>query len=160
MLTIFDLERGIELSRWHPEPGWASIYDFAADGTHVVLSYRDGASARYSLTGDFLDRPSWLEGGVRNGNPRIIELVLNEAPRPLSPDLAGRLIEGADMAFKNGLPDDKRTRAWALKLKAMCFDAIDDRASALAYYEKATDLDPACGAKRRSSQLRKALGRE
>ena len=157
VLTLFDLTHATEIARWRPESGWANTYDFSDDGQYVLLSNREGPPLRYTFSGEFVDRTLWVEAGLDRGDLFILGLVLKEThPKPQG-DFARQLVASADKALGNIQPDDDRTRAWALKLKATCLDGLEDFSAALACYEQALLLDPKLGVKRRIEQLRKKL---
>jgi len=157
VLTIFDLEKGLEVVSWRPESGWANGYDFSDDGQHIFLSYQQGPPLRYTLAGDFLDRSLWVESALDRGDLYMIDRVIKEThPKPQGA-FARRLIESADKALLAVRSDDPRTRAWALKLKGTCLDGLEEYPAALACYEQGLALDPKLGVKRRIDQLRKKL---
>lgn len=157
VLTLFDLDRAVEIASWPPESGWATGYDFSADGAYVLLTYNQGPPLRYALTGEFVDRSLWIESSLDRGDLYMIQRVIKEThPKPEGA-FARRLVDCINKGLVAVCADDPRTRAFGLKLKATCLDGLEDWTSALANYEEALALDPKLGVKRRIEQLRKKL---
>lgn len=157
VLTIFDLEKAVEVARWRPESGWANAYDFSADGVHILLIYKYGPPLRYTLSGEFVDRELWVQSSLDRGDLYMLQRVIKESNTNPEGEFARRLIACADKGLAAIPTDDSRTRAFGLKLKAICFDGLEDWRSALAAYEEALALDSKIGVKRRVEQLRKKL---
>lgn len=159
VLAVFDLIKGAEIARWIPESGWAQSYEFPEDGLTVRLCYPGGASFAYSLQGAFVDRDHWIQWSLSEGNLVVIERLLDEAGKTPSAALAGRLIEGIDVALAACHPGDGHARSWAFKLRGICLEAVGNALEALRFYEEALRLDPKIGIKRRADALRKALSK-
>ena len=157
VLAIFDLEKGSEIARWQPESGWASRYTFSDEGTHILLGYNQGPPLRYTLAGDFVDRALRIDSSLARGDLTMIQRVIKEThPKPQGA-FAQRLVACIDIGLAAVPANDPRTRAFGLKLKAICFDGLEDWRAALAAYDAALALDPKLGVKRRIEQLRKNL---
>lgn len=158
VLTVFDLEAGVEIARWIPESGWAESYAFPEDGLTLRLCYSGGTSFAYSLQGTFLDRDRWIDWSLSKGDLSVVEKLLKESDKKPSADLAARLIAGIDTALATRRPGNEHTRAWAYKLRGTCLEAQGKPSEALQCYESALQLDAKIGVKRRADALRKMLG--
>ena len=157
VLTIFDLQKGRELSRWMPESGLANSYSFSPG--IIALSYPDGPAWQYSLTGEFLDREKWLDHGLAIGDFRIIETMLKEIPKPISEETVKRLVAGCDIGLRTPHYRDPAWQVIGLRLKGESFDGAGKLSDALQCYEKALTQNPKVGVKRRASQLQKQLSK-
>lgn len=157
VLTIFDLEKAVDVARWRPESGWARAYEFSADGAHILLTYNEGPPLRYTLSGMFIDRGLWIESRLSRGDLYMVQRLIKETPTTPEGEFACRLIACVDKGLAAVRADDPKTRAFGLKLKAICLDGLEDWTAALAAYEEALALDPKVGVKRRSEQLRNKL---
>jgi len=71
--------------------------------------------------------------------------------------LADQPIASIDVGLRKSQSKDDRTRAWALKLRGLCWESKASFAEALNCYDEALALDAKVGVKRRADQLRKAL---
>lgn len=157
MLTLFDLDKAVEIASWHPESGWATGYNFSVDGAHLSLTYNQGPPLLYTSAGEFVDRPLWIESSLDRGDLYMVQRVIKEThPRPEGA-FAQRLVGCIDKGLAAVRADDLRTRAFGLKLKATCLDGLEDWTVALTIYEEALALDPKLGVKRRIEQLRRKL---
>ena len=157
-LTIFDLCAGIELGSCVPESGWAQSYEFSDDDHTLRLGYRDGDSFAYSLQGEFIDRENWIQRSLAKGDLYLISRLLHDHSNAPPPELASRLLAGIQKGLETQRGDDPRARAWALKLRGLCLEAVDRPREALVSYDEALSLDPKVGVKRRAAQLRGTLG--
>lgn len=157
ILTVFDLGAGTEIASWMPDSGWASRYDFPADGETISLENQDGSVCLYSLYGEFLNRHAWTETQSRGGNLYILANLLKDTGSDLSAETAALILDGVEAALS--APNfDERQRAFALKIRGSCLETQNELEDALASYDEALALDPKIGLKRRAEQLRKHLG--
>lgn len=159
VFATFDLARGTEIARWHPESGWPSKIDFPVGKETVQLTDPHLGAFRYSLTGAFLDRQLWQEaclGSEHHWYPlRMAESLIEEANGKPSSELALKLIPHLDRVLAN--IDDKFSKARVLRARGTCQEATGALASAIDAYEKALTLDPKVGVKRRLTQLKKTV---
>ncbi|MDE3021537.1 MAG: hypothetical protein KGI54_06715 [Pseudomonadota bacterium] len=160
VLTIFDLQAGKEYSRWRAESGWPEGYEFSEDGSRVSLTVRGIGKFAYSLDGAFLDRQAWFDAGIASGQMQIIASLLRETGDVPNADKLRKAIGGIDAALANPRNSDSRTQAYALRLKAECYDKLGALTEALANYDAALSKDSKIGAKRRAAQIRKVLSKE
>lgn len=162
-LVMFDLTSAAELGKWMPASGWADFYEFPDDST-ILLGYRNLGTFRYSQTGTFLDREAWQDAQLRKGQHgatlAMVDRLVKEADGKPSAELAARLIKGVDRALTQMGSTDGRMQAWAMKLRGICLEPQGALHEALACYEKALELDPKIGVRRRAEQLRKSLKAE
>lgn len=157
ILTIFNLDRGKEHARWSAESGWPDGYEFAENENKIFLVSRDLGKFAYSLDGEFLDRQTWQDAGIANGNVYIIANALQQMGDTPLPNVLTRMITGLDIALKKPHNSDTYSQAHILRLKGECHDKLSDWKSALECYEAALALNDKVGAKRRVSQIRKAV---
>jgi len=156
-LFVFDLTTGTEVACWAPESGWANGYRFYADGQMITLTYPDGGAYRYGITGEFLDRSLWFSVRLQTGHIYVVQRVLAEAGNNPAPELIQMLLPAIDKAMETFHPVQGTLRAFALRLRGECFEAIAEPAKALAAYEEALALDPKAGVKRKAAQLRRIV---
>jgi hypothetical protein len=109
ILAVFDLISGTEVASWRPESGWATFYEFPADGQTVRLGYADGSAFSYAIDGEFLDRVRWAEAELNKGNLFVVERFVKAADATASPELMRRLIGSIDRALSTTRPDEDRT---------------------------------------------------
>lgn len=156
-LVLFNLRAGVETACVTPPSGWARDYAFEPAG-QVLLGYDDDQVFAYGLDGAFLDEARWTDHRLARGDLYLVDRILRDAGGPPSRDLAHRCLAAVDL----GLAGEEataypRTRAFGLKLRGICLEALDRAAEAVAAYEQAMAADPKTGVKRRAEQLRKAL---
>ena len=156
-LFLSDLAQGTELCSWAPESGWANGYAFAPDGQTLTLTYAQVGAFRYSFTGEFLDRTLWLSAGLQKGDLYIVRSLLDEAGDRPSPELIRLLLPAIETGMKTIHPVQGKTRAFTLKMRGQCYEAIAEPGKALEAYTEALTLDPKVGVKRRADQLRKVV---
>lgn len=157
ILTVFDLVSLTEVASWRPESGWANFYEFPAGGRTIRLGYPTGGGFDYSISGDFIGRERWIDTQLESGNLMLVETLLKEAGEDPPLGLVERLIASIVTTLRSGSRADNRTKAWALKLLGMCYEAKSSPTQALTAYEQALSLDPKIGVKRRAQQLRTAF---
>jgi len=154
-LFVFDLASGAEAHSWAPESGWANTYEFSADGQTVALGYAQMGAFRYTLAGEFIDRSLWLSASLRKGDLYTVQRLLAEVDGKPSPELVRLLLPAIETGMKALHATQGKVKAFALKLRGQCYDALGDTAPALAAFTEALALDPKVGVKRRAEQLRK-----
>ena len=159
-LTIFDLGAGVELGSRIPESGWAQSYEFSVDGRTLRLKYHDGDSFAYSLRGNFIDRETWIQRSLAKGDLYLISQLLHSYSNAPPSEFASRLLAGIENGLGSQRRDDPRARAWALKLRGLCLEAMSESREALTSYDEALSLDPKVGVKRRAERLRGDLRRQ
>jgi hypothetical protein len=135
----------------------ANGYAFAADGQTLTLTYAQDGAYRYNVAGEFLDRTLWLSAGLQKGDLYIVRRLLDEAGERPSPELIRLLLPAIVTGMKAIHPVQGKTRAFALKMRGQCYEAIADPGKALEAYTEALKLDPKVGVKRRADQLRKVV---
>ena len=159
ILTVFDLVEGRELARWRPESGWANGYEFSEDGERILLMNPQRSKLAYTLSGGFIDRQKWTDEALARGDVYVVERVLDEAGEHPSAELLKRLIASVDIGLKIAGDVAPGMRAYMLRMKGRCLDALGEPAAALECFDAALSLNPKVGAKRRADQIRKILGR-
>jgi tetratricopeptide (TPR) repeat protein len=162
VLAVFDLSAGLELARWYAESGWPNSYEFSEDGKTVGLGCKGVGTFRYSLTGDFIDREIWIEAALTKGEYwttiLMVESLIKAAGKDVSAELASKLISSLVRIDSQFGSADTQWRPLALKLRGACLEASGAPAEALACYERALELNPKIGVKRRANQLKKQRG--
>jgi tetratricopeptide (TPR) repeat protein len=162
ILAVFDLSAGQEVARWQAESGWPNWYEFSADGKTIGLGYKELGAFRYSLTGDFIDRDIWVETCLAKGQYGttilMVESLIKAAGKELPAKLASKLISSLDRFAPQFGTADPQWRALALKLRGIRLEASGAVAEALGCYERALELNPKIGVKRRAHQLKEQQG--
>lgn len=154
-LTIFDLDKGVEVACFAPPSGWASAYSFPTDGQTVELHYRDRGQYAYRLNGEFIDRQKWIDDGLRAGDLYLIESLFADCGRKPREEMARHFLEAVKAGLLAKRNADPRTQARLIRIAGECFDSQGAADLALTWYDKALALDPKIGVKRRASALRK-----
>ena len=161
-LAVFDLSAGREVAHWQAESGWPNSYEFSEDGKTLGLGYKGLGTFRYSLTGDFIDRDIWIKACLTKGEYGttilMVESLIKAEGKELPAELASKLISPLDRIDLQFGTADPQWRALALKLRGMCLEAFGAPAKALGCYERALELDPKIGVKRRADRLKKREG--
>lgn len=155
VLALFDLAARRELARFIPQSGWAQSYEFADDGSAVMLCYPDGGRFCYAMDGTFTDRPAWIDWSLKRGNLFVINMLIDEAGGSPEMALGQKLLAATDVALADKA--QQNNRAWTLKLRGICLEATGEFEAALACYDGATALDAKAGVKRRARALRTRL---
>lgn len=151
ILSVFDLDQRQIIAEWTAESGWANAYGFPG-GEVVSLLRHERATLRYSLRGDFIDRPRWFEDEVARGSLYVIRKALEEGE-----DRSGRSIPHLRAGVHAALAsDDKRFVADAWRLLGEIEEAAGDEGAALIAYDKALAVNPRIGVAKRATKLRKA----
>lgn len=156
-LFVFDLAKGLELCSWVAESGWANGYVIAPDGQTLTLTYAQGGAFRYSIHGEFLDRTLWLSAGLQKGDLYMVRRLLDEAGDRPSPELIQLLLPAIELGMNTIHSTQGKVRAFALKMRGQCYEAIAEPRKALEAYTEALALEPKVGVKRRADQLRKIV---
>jgi hypothetical protein len=151
VLCVFDLERGAEFASWVPESGWAKGYDFPG-GERIRMLRGDRPPLDYSLTGEFLDRRSWIEDEVRRGTLYVIRKALAEGATA-----TGLTHDDLRLGARRALTDgDERFKAEAWRLLGEVEESVADIGRALEAYDRALAVNPKVGVAKRAAALRKA----
>ena len=157
VLTIFDLIRGVERSRFRAESGWPNTYHFDADQDLVRLGYpNDRGEFAYTLDGGFLDRERWLEARLQQGDLYTARRIFTEAGGRPDRELVARLLVAVDRGLAHQTWRDERSQAFGWRLRGELLEATGSVAAAVACYESALGFDPKVGVKRRLDQLKRA----
>lgn len=157
VLVVFDLVEGREVAAWQPLSGWAGSYRFADDGESIELVYPEGASARYSLSGVFLNEDAWATAQIATGNLWVIERALKQIAQGTSDVGRDVVMTGLNNAVSKAW--DERSRAKALRLRGEVHEAEGELTEALRDYDEALQNDAAVGVKRKAANLRKTLAK-
>lgn len=156
-LIFFDLIKRESSWAVPPEPGWAGRYEFDDANQILHLIYRAGQSYRYSYAGAFLDAEK-LETNLLNSDLpyevlRAVEDKLDSGT--ITTGEYPKLIDYLEAAL-NKTPDSDTKSSIYRRLGEMHY-ALEDRAKAVNYLEKALKLNPRVGAKRLLGKIKKEM---
>lgn len=156
ILAVFDLVAGTEISAFSAESGWANDYEFPPGSGTVRLHYaNNGGAYGYTLTGEFIEREKWIAARLKSGDLYVVKRSMEEVGNRPDPDLAKRLIASVDVGLRSQNWQDDRSQAFGWRLRGEILEATGAVVEALKCYEKALELNPKIGIKRRAEQLKK-----
>jgi hypothetical protein len=151
-LFLFDIENPGRYSSFEPESGWADEYEFCESERIIILLY-EGVGYRYSFDGDFFDQELYENDYVENASADtsvfIVRDRIKDTPKESLPELMALL----SRALKDESSMRRPTLALAYKLKGVLLEAMDDTGQAILAYQRALDLDPKIGVKKKLNQL-------
>jgi tetratricopeptide (TPR) repeat protein len=157
-LFLFDLASTTQLFAAPPGAGWTMDYSIDESRVEVIAHIRELGSFRYAANGDFLDQNALEEASLAKGDySTIIQTAAAILHR--SDVLPGRLQEAllaVQRARRSGADGDPGWKATALKVQGLTHEALGETAEAMTLYQRALDVNPKIGLKRRLAALQKA----
>jgi tetratricopeptide (TPR) repeat protein len=162
LLSLFDLTNGALLWSVHPESGWGDSYVFDQTNQTVSLVVREIGEFRYSLSsGQFLDSESLREGKLSSGSGFEVQTIAEQARESLTSESTKNEIDEAIALFNTSLDRGLSEYPWQAARAWRSIGEIEelrgDLSEAVLAYEKAIDLDPKVGVKRRLGILKAKL---
>ena len=151
ILTVFDLEAGIELARWSAESGWANGYEFPDGGQRIRMLRHERPPLEYSLAGEFFDRRLWLQDEVARGTLYALRKALAEGEAA-----TGVSVEALRQGTKRLIAEDERFQAEGWRLLGEIEESVGNPIGALQAYDRALGFNPKIGVAKRAAALRKA----
>lgn len=154
MLVVFDVRTRVRLAAFTPRAGWGQEYIFAPDRIGVVNG--EQGTFWYDFDGVLLNPEAWVQH--RDDSPngfRMLEHAqasLESAPRPLSEADAKSILETAAAAGEQ-LERWPRYAAKAERLRGEVAEERGDASAAIQHFQRALQLDPRCGVKKRLAAL-------
>jgi len=156
-LIFFDLIKREATWAIPAEPGWASDYEFDDVNKILNLVYRGGQSYRYTYAGEFLDAEK-LETNLLNSNSPY-DVLRAVGDKLDSGDITTgeypKLIGYLEAALSKSPEPDAKSSIYR-RLGEMYY-ALEGRAEAIDYLEKALKLNPRVGAKRLLGKIKKEM---
>ena len=160
VLAFFDIETGALLWKKIPKSGWADSYDFDCEKKYLYLGYRDEGKFRYDFDGKFLDKEKWETEQIENASAFELSNMAKNQFKEIDDDLtvkdAKEILSLLRKAFKKGLDEDPNEKANAYRTAGEVNEAMGQTDNAIKYYEKAIELNPKVGVKRRLGALKKS----
>jgi hypothetical protein len=157
-LMVFDLREQRLIAQWVPDTGWAERYTFEPALGQIGLVYPNGTTVTYTLKGQCLDRGAWEQAQVASGSGfMVLDLAqrkLLALPTPAPPEVTAEIHALLDSAWDR-LAEYPAFRAKVERFRGELAEACGDPAIAIAAYQRALQLDPQVGVKRRLVSLLK-----
>ena len=160
-LTVFEIEKNIELFSIHPPTGWADEYMFAEDIPQLGVVINKIGTFRYDIKGNFIDSKKFDAARLRCDRYDVVLLAAEEivkAPE-LNDQLASAALEATIRALALGAEKDQGWKAVALKIQGLAHDFLRNNEASIAAFDEALRINPKIGIKRKVDALRKKLVR-
>ena len=161
MLFFFDVASGQLLWKKEPETGWASSYEFDVANRLLFLCYEGIGKYRYTFEGQCLDEERWrIESRAKRlQNPSGYDLVYI-AEEKLGEIETGKASADQYAAVESmlkrsvGMDISENIKAQAHRRLGEVAEKLDRPSDAIREYERALELNPKVGCKRRLAQLK------
>jgi|LNAP01.1.fsa_nt_gb hypothetical protein len=158
-LTVFDVEKNLELFSIHPPTGWADEYRFIEDIPKLGVVINKIGTFYYDMQGNFIDSEKFIAARLRCDRYDVVLLTAEEivkAPE-LNDQLASAALEAAIRALSIGAEKDQGWKAVALKIQGLAHEFLRNNEAAIAAFDEALRINPKIGVKRKADSLRKRL---
>jgi len=157
-LTFFDLKARDILWHCHP-PDWGTdSYEFDADKEILYLKYRDGSIFRYSFGGEFLDAERWEDERLKRINGFELHFMARQKINSLEDIFDSRIVNEIflllETALQRGLDPYLNEQAAIHRTMGEMFEKLRQMNKAIEHYEKALDLNPRIGLKRKLQAIK------
>lgn len=161
MLFFFDVSNGKLLWKKEPETGWASGYEFDVPNRLLYLCYEGVGKYRYTFEGQCLDEERWRQESraKRLQNPSGYDLVYIAEEKmgeiETGKASADQYTEVESMLKRSvGMDISENTKAQAHRRLGEIAEKLGRPSDAIREYERALELNPKVGCKRRLAQLK------
>lgn len=162
-LNLFDLSTGEHLWQRHPECGWGDSYEFDTKEQLIYIVNKDLGKFAYNFVGEFLDSERWhkasIEDAIKQPDGRSLAYIVREEFLSLDDqidiDTGKEILSLLKKALQLGFDEYPSEEAMAYRTMGEIHEALDNKLKAIESYEKALELNPKVGVKRRLSALKK-----
>lgn len=163
LLTIFDIFEKKELFSKNPVTGWADEYVFVEDAPKFGVLHKDIGTYYYDINGNFLDEERYDEEQLSCNKYEIVILKAQDVLK--SSDLDIKSAQKVINAIKHALDilpkGEHHYVSWAalaFKIQGVAYEFLGNKVESLYSFEKALELNPKIGVKKKIDKLRKILG--
>lgn len=160
VLALFDLHTQKLLWKKIPETGWADSYEFNCDDQIIHLCYNNRGKFAYHIDGSFIDGNRWEAAIIEFASGfelhqlaknKISELELNRFGAE-----AEEIIQILEKALNRDLQQYPNEQASIYRTMGEFYEIQSEISKALQLYEKALQLNPKVGLKRKVAALKSA----
>jgi hypothetical protein len=157
-LFLFDLRKKTQAFSIHPLNGWAKNgYLFDTQQKTTTLLYDNGLQLIYTFSGELINPEDFEQHKLLHGGPwELLEMAtkaFKEATldnKPVSSQKALKLVERAI----SKITESPNLLAQAHRLAGEVFESEGDKHNAIKHFEKALEINPKCGIKKRLAALK------
>lgn len=159
LLTVFDVEKNVELFSIHPKTGWADRYRFIEDIPKFGVVINKIGTFYYDIQGNFIDSKKFDAARLKCDRYDVVLLTAEEMIKTpeLNDKLANSVLEATNRALSLGADKDKSWKAVALKIQGLAHEFLCNNEAAIAAFDEALRINPKIGVKRKADSLRKKL---
>jgi len=156
-LTVFDIEKNVELFSIHPPSGWADAYTFAEDTHQLGVVINKIGTFYYDMKGNFIDLEKFNAARLRCDRYEIVLIAAGEIVNSpeLNDQLASTALEAAIRALALGAEKNQSWKAVSLKIQGLAYEFLRNNEAAIAAFDEALRINPKIGVKRKADSLRK-----
>lgn len=163
LLEVLDLERSCAAFSVQPSTVWADGYSFDVDSDGQLralgVQHKGLGKISYSATGEFQDPQAFQSARLTSGDYAMrISAARDLLKEGATPENAKRALTAVDAALAEGAKDRPDWGSIGYRVRGESYELLDQKAKALAAYEKALSLNPKVGVQKRITSLRKTLG--
>ena len=162
-LHFFDLRTGSILWAKENEYDWASSFEFDDRMNLITVSCESFGKFVYRYSGEIFDAEPWGDDDVYPRNMVAIEFsktarnILENYREVLDEERAKEILSYLELALKLGLEDYPGVRARTHRTIGEVFQVLGYKQGAIEHFEKALDLNPRVGVKRRLDDLKEVI---
>lgn len=153
-LFLFDFKKNIQAFSVCPLNRWARDgYVFDTQKNTLTLLYDDGLRLTYSFAGELLNPEAFEQHKALHGAPwELLEMATREfkESNSESPQKALKLVERAI----SKITESPNLLSKAHRLAGEIFESSGDKTNAIKHFEKALEIDPKCGVKKKLAALK------
>lgn len=160
-LTVFDVERSVALFSVHPATGWADSYTFNEDVPQFGVVMNKIGTFYYDVQGNLIDPEKFDAARLHCDRYDVVLLAAEDVIKSphLNNELANEALEASARALSLGAEKDISWKAVALKIQGLAHELLHNDEAAIAAFDKALQINPKIGVKRKADALRKKLAR-
>ncbi|MHC4533483.1 MAG: tetratricopeptide repeat protein [Planctomycetota bacterium] len=162
-LNFFDLSTGEHLWQKKPAGYLADSYEFDLEKELIYAVDKNLGKFAYSFSGEFLDTKQQytarIENAIRQSDGSSLAFRAREhfqnLGEKIDTDTAKEILSLLEKALQLGLDGYANEEAMVYRTVGEVHEALDEKLKAIESYEKALELNPKVGVKRRLNALKK-----
>jgi len=159
-LTVFDTEKNTQLFSIHPPAmEWADNFAFREDIQQFGIVMNKIGTFYFDREGNFLDTEGYRFAMLKSDNFYTILSAAGEMLKStdFNKKTAEAVIDAVTRARANGKNKSDYQNALALKIQGQAYEFLGNLENTLEAFEKAIELNPKIGLKRKADALRKKI---